>query len=495
MRLPLRGTATVIALFTLTACGGTAGGDAGGTGELTVAPNWPLVNLDPHSPRADGATASAGRQIFSRLVTLSDGRYEPDLATGWQTSPDGRTWTFDLRKNVKFSDGSALTSADVVDSVKRIASLNGPQAASWADVTPKAPSPDRVVLESTKPDVSILGKLTALFVTPAGQAEKEGFFTEPTGSGPFKVQSFKPNERLTLVPNEHYYGAEPKLRKLVFRTITEISARVAALRTGEVQAAWGLPDDQLDQLKGTGEITVKAVPSFAVYTMWFNSGRPAFEDAAVRRALWQAIDYDSIISSLYPRTGRPADSPVPQGVPGHARQTPVAYDPQAAKAALDKAGFDYSKTYELQFSGAEFRQFAQAVASDLAKIGVKAEPRDKEKAVFLDDLLGMRWDINLQSLALDTGDLAGNLGRLYPCAAKRTGYCNTDLDTVLARAGSTAAADERNKLWGAAQKIIWDDAVGMYPMFVNIAYVWRDDVHGLKTSPAFQPDLTGVTVS
>ncbi|GHE79292.1 ABC transporter substrate-binding protein [Amycolatopsis deserti] len=488
------GALAAAVLLAVSACSGAASG--GGTpGQLTVAGFYPIVTLDPHGPQADAGTASAGTQIYSRLVRLQDGQYVPDLATGWTASPDAKTWTFTLRDGLTFSDGSPLGPGDVVASVQRIANLKGPQAASWSGITATAAGTNQVVLTATKPDASVLGKLTLLWITPAVRSEEPGFFNRPVGSGPFRVDGFTPGQSLVLVPNEHFWGERPKLDKVVMRTIPEVSARVAALRTGEIQATWGIPDDQIAQVEGEPGITVESVPSLAVYTMWMNSGRPALADERVRRALWQAVDFGSIIASLYPETGSPADSPVPPGVPGYAKQPPVVHDPAAAKEALTQAGFDFGRTLELQFSGAEFRQFTQAVASDLAKIGVKVEPREKEKAVFLEDLLGMRWDINLQSLAIDTGDLASNLGRLYPCAAGRTGYCDPELDRVLAEAGAISDPARRAELYGQAQRIIWRAAVGMYPMFVNIPYAWRDTVHGFRTSPAYQPDFTKVTVS
>jgi peptide/nickel transport system substrate-binding protein len=489
--------ALVVALavaVTGSACSSATAGDDT-PNELTVAGFFPIATLDPHGPQADAGTASAGTQIYSRLVRLQDGEYQPDLATEWEASADAKTWTFTLRDGVTFSDGTPLGPQDVVASIQRITGLKGPQAATWSTITPTVSGSNKVVLTSATSDASILGKLTLLWITPAKRSDEAGFFNRPVGSGPFKVASFSASQTLELVPNEHYWGTKPKLEKLVMRTIPEISARMSALRTGEIQATWGIPDDQLAQVRGEPGITVKSVPSLAVYTMWMNSSRPALADARVRRAIWEAVDFKGIIASLYPTTGKLADAPVPPGVPGHAKQPPVEHDPDAAKAELTAAGFDFNQTLELQFSGAEFRQFIQAVASDLAKIGVKAEPKEKEKAVFLEDLLGMRWDINFQSLAIDTGDLASNLGRLYTCAAKRTGYCDPELDQLLVEAGSISDPERRADLYGQAQEIIWQKAVGMYPMFVNIPYAWRDNVKGFRTSPAYQPDFTNVTVS
>ncbi|MEU0567163.1 ABC transporter substrate-binding protein [Nonomuraea sp. NPDC005983] len=467
----------------------------GGSGELTAAGTYSVESLDPHGPSAMASgTQLAAQAIFGRLVRQgADGAYQADLAAKWSSSEDATTWTFTLR-DATFSDDSPITAADVAASFKRVKDLKGPLAGNFPDTEVTAPSEHEVVFTSKASNAALLGKLTLFYVTPA-KASGEGFFNAPVGSGPFTVTSFSPGERLVLAPNAKYWDGAPKLRKLTIQTIPELSARLTALRTGEVQVIWGIPDDQLATLRGDQNVTVESVPGTAVFTQWFNSGTPALKDAAVRRALRQAVDFKKIITSLYPETGLPADSAIAPTVLGYAAQTPVTPDPQAAKAALTEAGFDFSKPLRMQFSGAEFRQFVQAVASDLDAIGVKTDVQEKEPAVFLEDLLAMKWDINFQQLATPTRDAATNLGRLYPCAAGRTGYCNKELDKLLSGAEATSDAAERKRLYAAAIGVIWNDAVGMYPMFVKVPYAWRPSVKGLVLDPSALPDFSKVTVT
>ncbi|GAA1863324.1 ABC transporter substrate-binding protein [Asanoa iriomotensis] len=481
------------------ACSTTSGGDAaeGGKagGTLTVASPYPTQSLDPHGAAgAATGTQIAGQAIFSRLVRAKpDGEMIGDFATKWDVDPQATTWTFTLRDGVTFSDGSAADSADVVASIKRVVDLKGPNAANFTGIDAKADGPGKVVLSTAKPDPALLGKLTLLFITPSDVTEQS--FTKPVGSGPFRVDSFTPGQTLELLPNPDYYGGAPKLDKLVMRVIPEVSARMTALKTGEIQATWGIPDDQVAQLQGDDGLTVQSVPATSVYTMWFNSGVPALAKPEVRRALWQAVDFDTIVTSLYPQTGEVSKSVLAPAVLGYSALEPPKYDAAAAKAALQAAGFDFSTKLRLQFSGADYRQFIQAVVADLNKIGVKAEAAEKESAVFLEDLLAMRWDINFQSLSTPTFDAATNLGRLYTCAAKRNGYCNPQLDTVLNEAGSISDANKRKELYAQASQIIWSDAVGMYPMSLKIAYAWRSEVHGLEPNPSYLPDFSTVTLS
>ncbi|UED87975.1 ABC transporter substrate-binding protein [Streptomyces profundus] len=486
--------AAVLAACSTTTSGGE-GGEGGGTDELTAAGTYPVESLDPHGAQgASTGTQFAGQALFSRLVKPNpDGTLTGDLAESWEPNEDVTAWTFTLRAGVTFSDGSPLTAEDVVASFERMLELAGPNAGNFPGATVAATSDTEVVLTTPEPDAAIPGKLVLFYVLPAGvAADDTAFFNSPVGSGPFTVDRFTPGETLSLVPNEDHWGEVPRLDRVTVRNIPELSARLTALRTGEVDVVWGIPDDQLPVLEGEDALTVETVPSTAEFTMWFNSSVPALEDAAVRRALWQAVDFETIIEQLYPETGELALAPVTPVVLGHAPQEPVAFAPEAALAALEDAGFDFSQKLRLQFANAEFRPFLQAVASDLAEIGVRVEPLEKEQAVFTDDLLALNWDINFQQLATPTFDAASNLGRLYTCEAARNGYCDPELDELLARAGGSADEAERTDLYDQASAIIWNEAVGMYPMTVSIAYAWNSDLEGFVPDPSGLPDFSVV---
>jgi peptide/nickel transport system substrate-binding protein len=465
---------------------------AGGT--VTVAGPYPTDSLDPHGTAgAASGTVLAAQSIFSRLVKPTpEGKIVGDLATKWATNADATEWTFTLRKGVKFSDGTPLTPQDIIGSFNSVLGQKGPVAGNFPGLTVSSSAANEITFTAPKPEPALLGKLALFFVTK-GDATAESFSSEPVGTGPYVVKSFTPSQTLTLTPNKKYYGKVPVVSKLVIRNIPDVTARLTALQTGEVQATWGIPDDQVAALKADSSLKVSTVPSTSVATMWFNSSRPALQSADVRNALWQAVDFKTIIKSLYPNTGELSKSTVAPNVLGYSVEMAKKYDPKASKVALDKAGFDFSQPLQIQYSDSQYTQLIQAIASDMAKVGVKAVPTQKDSAVFLTDLLAMNWDINFQALSTPTFDAATNLGRLYTCAAKRTGYCNPELDKLLAAAGSTSDTAERKKDYAAANKIIWGEAVGMYPMSLKIAYAWQSKLKGLVADPSFLPDLSTVS--
>ncbi len=118
---------------------------------------------------------------------------------------------------------------------------------------------------------------------------------------------------------------------------------------------------------------------------------------------------------------------------------------------------------------------------------------EKEPGVWLEDLLALNWDINLQSVSVPSLDAATNVGRLYPCDAERTGYCNEELDDLLAEADSVADPAQREDLYAQATEIIWNDAVGMFPMFPQIVYAWQDGLTGVDLDPSSVPGFAGLS--
>jgi peptide/nickel transport system substrate-binding protein len=179
---------------------------------------------------------------------------------------------------------------------------------------------------------------------------------------------------------------------------------------------------------------------------------------------------------------------------GYAPQEPVEYDPEAAKQALVDAGFDFDTTLRFHYSQTQLRQWVDSVVSDLAAVDVKVEALEKEQAVYTEDLMALNWDINIQQVGTLGLDASYNLGRLYTCAAERTGYCNPELDKLLKRAGTSVDPAEREAAYAEATELIWNEAVGMYPMFVNNLFATRTSVSGFEADPEGLPRFDAVVV-
>jgi peptide/nickel transport system substrate-binding protein len=479
----------LVGLVATTACGAdSADGGGGGAsgGEIAVASQFPIESIDPNGSLAiDGGTRVASLQLYSPLLeTVGPGEFDPKAAESWEVNDTATEFTFTLRDGITFSDGAPITGQDAAASFERTVAADSPFSANFVNVGVTA-TDDTVTFTPAAPDPALLAKLTGVMITPAGATE-DSYLDKPVTSGPFKVESFTPGSDLVMVRNDKYWGDKPKLDRVTMRSIPEVAARVTALETGELDVIWGISDDQVTQLKGNTEVEIVSATGSAVTTMWMNASTPALGKAEVRRALWQAVDFDKKIKALYPESGEPADSVLAPTVFGYAPQEPVAYDPDAAKQALVDAGFDFDTTLRFHFSQAQFRQWVESVVSDLAAIGVKAEALEKEQAVYTEDLLALNWDINIQQVGTLGLDASYNLGRLYTCAAKRTGYCNPELDNILTLAGTSVDPEEREAAYADATELIWNEAVGMYPMFAKNLFATRSTVSG------FEPDGEGL---
>jgi peptide/nickel transport system substrate-binding protein len=476
---------------------GGGGGSAGTT--LRVANPTPVNSLNPFAANsADQPTLTVDQEIFETLVVRQGGKYVGKLARSW-TSPDPKTWRFALRTDVKFADGTPMTSADVKASLKALIDAKGPLAGLWAAVdTIGTPDPNTLTIHTSTPLGTMLSNLTLLSVAPAAKVADQSFFNAPYGTGPFKASAFTTGQSVTLVRNDAYWGTKPKLRGIEYKYIPEVSGRVTALSNNEIDAAWDLPPDQLTRLKGDKNLHVDLFPTYANYYLWFNSSRKPFTDKRVRQAMWYALNLPQTTKSLFNDAGTPATGPISAPVSGSAKQAPYGYDPAKAKQLLADAGFPHGFSTTMMWSTGcctNGDSFAAAMLSDWAKVGIKVKPQQLERATWLDKLLKLNWDSTMTTGSTVTGDADFTLGRLYLSTAKRTGYANPALDKILLKARQELDQTKRAALYAQAGKIIWSDAVGIYPLDLMGNVVTRKGVGGFTPTPNDLPDFANVSVS
>lgn len=486
----------LVAALTLTAC--ASGTNEDSPSELIVANPMSVASIDPHGPGSgDRPTITVAQHVFDTLVVRDGADFLPSLATEWDNS-DPNVWRFSLVEDATFHDGTPVTADDVVASYERLIELKGPLAGTWSAVESVVAEDEHTVAFTTAtPLGTFLSNLALLFIAPAASMNEPDFFLEPIGSGPFVVEGFTPGDRTVLTKNEDYWGEQAQIDRLVIREIPEVSSLVAALETGEVDLTWGIAPDQISTVQAMSDVTLESMPSFQYYMSWFNSSREPFTDPEVRRALWHAVDVESLVEQLFPGAADVASAPIPSTVFGWSAQTPYEYDPELAKQMLADAGYPDGFDSALDISvggGPQIRLIAQTMISDWQEIGVNVELQEKERAVWLEDLLALNWDMNLLINSVLTGDADFTLGRLYPSAANRTGYANPELDELLAAAKATVDQDERLALYDEANAIIWDDAVGVFPMELLANYAWRNGVVGFTPDPNETPRFTAVSV-
>lgn len=473
----------------------------GPSGEMIVAPPAQIVALDPHGAQSvEEVMHTALQHVMEPLVKRdpASGDLAPHLATEW-SNPDETTWRFTLREGVQFHDGSPFTSEDVKASLERVIEEAGPLAPLFAQVDAIA-TPDETTVEirTTSPVGTIAVSMTMVQIAPAARMNEEGFFNQPIGTGPFTVASWSPDADLRLEANADYWGDPPGVQSLVFRHYPEVAPLVTALETGEIDFTWRLPPDQLPALQGNDQITIESVPGFTYFFIWMNSSREPFTDMRVRRAMAHALDIDQMLTDLLPDVAKRGTAPIASTVFGYAAQDPYTYDPERARALLEEAG--HPDGFEVGMiwnpgSAPQDRELVQTMISYWDTIGVRVNSLEMERALWIDTLVSLEWDMDFQTNATITGDADFTLRRLYHSSANRNGYKNPDLDTILEDAVATLDQDERAELYAQACEIIWSEAVGIFPFELLNVYAFQSRVSGFEPSPSPILSFANVTVA
>lgn len=495
----IRGLAGLAALALVLAACSNGGGDVAAP-EAPAAPSAPdagppeggtlrvglpvtVVTLDPHGRASTERTTLTVVQHFMDTLVLRDGdQFEPRLATSW-ASPDPLTWVFQLRQGVEFHDGTPFSADDVVASVERVKSGGGPASNLWVTLdSVRATGEHEVTIKTTAPLGPMLTNLAQLFIGPADQMEDAAFWTSPVGTGPFKVGVFVPDGFIRLDAFAGYWDGRPSLDSIEFRQIPEASSRLTALVTGEIDITYDIPPDQLPTLLRADEITVETVPSYTYYFIWFNNSLEPFTDVRVRQAMWHALDVEAIVGDLFAGVGQVASSPIPQTVFGSGDELQqYEYNPELARQLLAEAGFSDGFKTSIQWNSEccpNIRALTQTMVSYWRDIGVEVELLEKERAVWLADLLALNWEMNVQTNNVQTGDADFTLGRLYTTAANRLGYSNPEVDQFLGDARSASDQSVRADLYAKAARRIWEDAAGIFPVDLLSSFAWRDNVQG-----------------
>ena len=213
-----------------------------------------------------------------------------------------------------------------------------------------------------------------------------------------------------------------------------------------------------------------------------NGSREPFTDKRIRQAMFYALDIETMAKDLLRGRRRSARRPRSRRrSSGTPPQTPYKYDVAKAKQLLAEAGKPNGfETSFIWYSGAgpQDREIGQAMISYWAAIGVKVKSDEQERATWLDNLIKLNWDMDFQTNAVTTGDADFTLGRLYHSRANRNGYKNPDLDKLLDDAAAASDQNKRKDLYAQAQKIIWDDAVGIFPFDLLATFAYRKTVEG-----------------
>ncbi|MBV9329476.1 MAG: ABC transporter substrate-binding protein [Chloroflexi bacterium] len=443
-------------------------------GEIVVGKDQEAPGLDPAKNPAQAATRVFDL-MYSRLTRLDPQmRAQPDLATNWDISSDGKTYTFHLRQGVKFHNGHELTSADVKYTYERI--IN-PDTASIAQsfFAPidhiDAPDPYTVVIVLKEANTPFLVNTAA---TWAGIVAKEvvdannGDLNKvDAGSGPFILQEWTPDTQTVLVRNPNYYvPGQPAADKITFLIMPDENARIAALRTGNIQFTV-LSAAGYDTLKS--DTSVKAVegPTLSYAYLGMNVARPPFDKPQVREAISYAVDRNEIINSVFRGHARPT-GPVPSAMTDWAIDLGQfdTYTPNLdkAKQLMSDAGVSNVKTTMIAMSTLSYQvDAAQVIRAQLLKIGIDAEVQPQEVGVYVDNWKKKNMDLMVGGNGSGTNpDRAVCFFFCTDGSANVWNYSNSSVDSDGAEGRTATDQAQAKSVYTDAQKQIVDDAPNLF---------------------------------
>jgi peptide/nickel transport system substrate-binding protein/oligopeptide transport system substrate-binding protein len=467
-------------------------------GTMTVSYQDDISTLDP-AIGYDWQNPSMMQAIFDGLMDYKPGTFElmPDLAESFTISPDGTTYTFNLRHGVKFHNGRELTAADFKYSFERILNpktqspaqgyfsvIAGSDAvmAGTSDEASGLTTPDdyTLVIKLSQPKATFLNVLAMHFgsAVPKEEVEKWGddFGHHPVGTGAFKLVERVSGQRLVFERNKDYFREGlPHLDKVVIQVGQDPSISFLKVKSGEVDLLGdGIPPSQFKAALDDPELKPLVIDGKQLQTSYLtlNVTMPPFDNVKVRQAINMAVNKERIVQLINNR-GVAANQPLPPAMPGYdPNYAGYPYDPAKAKALLAEAGFPDGFSTELYAMNTDPNpRIAQAIQQDLAAIGIKVEIKAQASSTVIQaggtpNGAAMIWSGGMGWIA-DFPDPSGFYWTILGCGGAVEGgwnwawYCNKDIDARAAAADAMvdpAKAQERIDLWRGVFIDIMKDA-------------------------------------
>ena len=448
------------------------------------------LTLDPHAQN-EGPTTQVSRQVYEALVTRGlDMSIEPQLATDWKTT-DPNTWVFNLRKGVKFSDGTDMTAKDVVFSILRAKQPTSDfkeYISTISDV--KEIDNYTVQVTTSKPNPILLNQLSNIFimskkwsidfgatVSQNWDGGEETFSaTNAMGTGPFKITLREPNTKTVFERNSNWWGSmkDNSVSEIHLLPIKNSATRVAALLSGEVDLVTDAPVQDLARIGNSADHDVVSTAQMRTIFLGMdqaadklrsgNTGDNPFKKKEVRQALYQAIDIEAIKKKVMRGLSEPAGIITFPGVNGYTKDLDkrLPYDVDAAKKLLADAGYPKGFDVELRCPNDRYvndEAICTAVVGMLGKIGVNVNLFAQTKSKHFKELKEDKGDFYMLGWGVPTLDSHYVFHYLYESGASwnKVNFSNSEVDAAIRVMEGEVDLDKRNAAIANAWKIVKDD--------------------------------------
>jgi len=439
-------------------------------GVLRVGLDADPPNLDPHQ-----STAAVDRQVFQNLYDkLVDINQEleivPMLALSWTIADGGRTYTFRLRPNVVFHDGTPFNAEAVKYNFERMLdrAFGSPRLSEVNLVTAVTVADDltvRITLEKPySPFLAVLSDRAGMMVSPtAARRLAKGFALEPVGTGPYRFVEKRPQERVVIERfDRHWDRSAANVDRIIYRPFTDEQARMANLRAGELDIINRVPPADVPRLKTEANLRLIERAGLGWQGLWIMVAGPPFNNKALRQALNAAIDRRTLVRVVFGDTAEPANGPFPPGmftyeIPQNARIPERNLD--LARQKLREGGQPNGFAFTLKIApGRVSQQVGQVIQSMAAEVGIRVNLEIVEFGALLSQLDAKRFEASQLGWS-GRPDPDGNIYGFFVTQGglNNSAYANERVDVLLDAARVLTTPDLRRRAYGQIMAILNDD--------------------------------------
>ncbi|MFH1454227.1 MAG: peptide-binding protein [Armatimonadota bacterium] len=440
---------------------------------------------------SDGTSMALCNLIFNPLVKFNENmEITGSLAEGWEISKDKKTWTFFLRKDVRWHDGTPFTARDVKFTFDKLYDENTNTFNRGMFIINNKPVDVKVIddykVQFTLPEVFAPFEtyLTMLGIVPEhllkdADINKCEFNNTPVGTGPYKLQAWHQGDKIILEANKDYFDGSPKIQQIVYKIMPSREAGKIALQRQEIDIYSPLDEQDLKTLNEYSFLKKYEAPEFDYYYLAFDLTNPVFKDIDVRRAINHAIDKEKLLNNVAPGMGDIINGPMPKASWAYTDNVIIYnYDPKKAEELLEKSGYKkgsdgiYEKDgkkleFEIMYlqTNPRFHKIGVLIQSFLNTVGIKASLRSYETNVMYDKSYPGKFEAVIWDW-FETPDpdcytewhssQSGDDGMNY------LSYSNPKVDKLLEQARTTYDRGERKKLYIEFQQIVSEDAAYVF---------------------------------
>lgn len=442
--------------------------------------------------------------IYSGVTEIDrDGKLKPDLAESWTASDDVKTWTFKIRKGVKFHHGREVDAEDVKVTIARVIDkATGSVARVNFEIIDTMEVIDshtiRFMLKAPYAGFAEVLSDRQARVVPRDKLETIG--QEPIGTGPFKFKSYRPADRVELVKNLDYFVAgTPKLDAITFRIMPESAAQVTALETGEVDLVWNLPLESIEGFKKNANVVVDSIATSTWDGVIMNAAHKPYDDVRIRRAVAMALDKKALVEAALYGHGSVTHTMISPAHPYYNKDIAIGEpDIAGAKKLLAEAGHPNGfKTTIFVPSGRPARERVGIAVKELLRpVGIEVDIQRVPWDKFVKDIEGKEAfyvDGFFSRPTIDTS--------IYPWYHSKGSwntvlwnYKNEAMDTILDAARGAKSDDERGRLYKEFQALAVKEPAGVIPYVLNHVNAYRKNVKAFQSSPMMWLDFRQTTI-